>query len=141
MSPVAYCDRGPNEGMWMVYTLLYLTDGERDMLDRPGLALIAKGFPLLASDDDVKTDLELTCGTCGEPLCDAEAGDDLDTLARVAAGHSCLRTPSGTVITRYELDELSGDVPGAVNLVPCPEHLDYDRRCAVCRIVPTGGAS
>jgi len=46
-------------------------------------------FVLRASDDPVKTDLELIHRPCGEHLCDAEAGDSLWTLEVVARDHRC----------------------------------------------------
>jgi hypothetical protein len=46
-------------------------------------------FEALQSDDDVKTDLELTCTDCGEVLCDIEAGDNLKVLAEIADEHVC----------------------------------------------------
>lgn len=46
-------------------------------------------FECLQSDDDVKTDLELTCVDCGKVVCDVEAGDSLATLAKVADDHTC----------------------------------------------------
>lgn len=46
-------------------------------------------FELKQSDDLVKTDLEVTCTECGEVICDAEAGDTLDLLARTADDHVC----------------------------------------------------
>lgn len=44
-------------------------------------------FEARQSDDDVKTDLELTCADCGRVLCDVEDGDSLGTLAAVATDH------------------------------------------------------
>ena len=44
-------------------------------------------FETVASDDEVKTDLELTCMRCGGVVCDVEAGDDLHTLVGVATDH------------------------------------------------------
>lgn len=44
-------------------------------------------YPVLASDDSVKTDLELTHTRCGEPLCDVEAGDTLPMLIGVVRDH------------------------------------------------------
>ncbi|MGW5353361.1 hypothetical protein ACWERV_22980 [Streptomyces sp. NPDC004031] len=44
-------------------------------------------YPLLASDDLVKSDLELTHTRCGECLCDAEAGDTLLVLIEMVADH------------------------------------------------------
>lgn len=46
-------------------------------------------FEFRASEDPVKTDLELICTRCGEHLCDAEHGDNLSVLARVAENHAC----------------------------------------------------
>lgn len=44
-------------------------------------------FRLQASDDPVKTDLELVCTTCGERICDAEHGDSLAVLVETALHH------------------------------------------------------
>lgn len=41
------------------------------------------------SEDELKTDLELTCVDCGTVLCDVEAGDQLDVLLNVAREHHC----------------------------------------------------
>jgi hypothetical protein len=46
-------------------------------------------FECRQSDDDVKTDLELTCVDCGEVLCDVEADDCLAVLVRTADQHVC----------------------------------------------------
>jgi hypothetical protein len=46
-------------------------------------------FTARQSDDDVKDDLELTCEDCDEHLCDVEAGDSLETLARMTLDHYC----------------------------------------------------
>lgn len=46
-------------------------------------------YVLTASDDPVKTDLELIHTPCGERLCDAEHEDSLGVLARVASDHIC----------------------------------------------------
>lgn len=49
---------------------------------------------LRASDDEVKTDLEVTCTHCGQHLCDAEHGDTLAVLIRAALDHtSCVGVP------------------------------------------------
>lgn len=48
-------------------------------------------FVLRASEDTVKSDLEVTCTECTEHLCDAEGGDTLDTLVSVALSHECSR--------------------------------------------------
>lgn len=50
---------------------------------------VLAGFEVLQSDDPVKTDLELTCSTCREHVCDVEAGDTLDVLAASATDHEC----------------------------------------------------
>lgn len=42
---------------------------------------------LRRSDDLVKADLELTCNGCEAVICDAEAGDTLEVLARTAFDH------------------------------------------------------
>jgi hypothetical protein len=44
---------------------------------------------LVASDDGLKSDLEVTCIKCGHVLCDAEHTDSLGTLARIASEHVC----------------------------------------------------
>lgn len=46
-------------------------------------------FEARASDDEVKTDLELTCTECGMHICDIEAGDNLCVLAILAREHAC----------------------------------------------------
>jgi hypothetical protein len=46
-------------------------------------------FDACQSDDDLKTDLELTCSECGEVVCDIEPGDNLKVLAEVADAHVC----------------------------------------------------
>ena len=46
-------------------------------------------FECKQSDDEVKTDLEVTCTDCGAVICDVEAGDTLDVLARTADAHEC----------------------------------------------------
>lgn len=46
-------------------------------------------FEARQSDDEVKTDLELTCTDCDEVICDIEPGDSLDVLASTALGHKC----------------------------------------------------
>jgi hypothetical protein len=46
-------------------------------------------FECRQSDDDVKTDLELTCVDCDAVVCDVEAGDSMDVLARMADEHVC----------------------------------------------------
>jgi len=48
-------------------------------------------FDALQSDDEVKTDLELTCTECGTVVCDIEHGDNLKVLASVANDHVCPR--------------------------------------------------
>lgn len=40
-------------------------------------------------EDTVKSDDELWCGKCETLICDIEAGDTLDTLARTAMDHTC----------------------------------------------------
>lgn len=86
-----YCDSGSREGMLRYGGNLYLTAAEQARLDLSGELLIITPdqFELAGSDDPVKTDLELTCAACRERLCDAEAGDDLASLARMAAEHVC----------------------------------------------------
>lgn len=51
-------------------------------------------YPMLASDDPVKTDLELMHTRCRERLCGAEAGDTLLMLIEMVADHesTCLQT-------------------------------------------------
>jgi len=56
-----------------------------DLLD----VTILLDFKLVASDDPVKTDLELTCLRCGERLCDAEDDDTLSVLVGMARDHVC----------------------------------------------------
>lgn len=46
-----------------------------------------EGFELRASEDTAKQDLELICTKCGEHLCDAQHGDELIVLAKVALSH------------------------------------------------------
>jgi hypothetical protein len=46
-------------------------------------------FEARRSDDDVKTDLELTCVDCDTVVCDIEHGDCLLTLAELAEEHNC----------------------------------------------------
>lgn len=46
-------------------------------------------FQTLASDDVVKTDLELTCIECNTVICDVEHGDTLLTLVNMAQDHVC----------------------------------------------------
>jgi len=48
---------------------------------------------LRVSDDPVKIDMEVVCTECETVLCDAEHRDGIDTLARVAAGHTCGEDP------------------------------------------------
>ena len=52
------------------------------------LAVLSQ-FEARTSDDEVKRDLELTCRSCDEVLCDIEHGDSLDVLVRTVADHSC----------------------------------------------------
>lgn len=46
-------------------------------------------FELRQSDDEVKTDLEVTCVQCDAVICDAEHSDTLGTLVRVVLDHQC----------------------------------------------------
>jgi len=46
-------------------------------------------FEARASDDVVKTDLELICTECDTVVCDIEHGDNLKVLASVADDHVC----------------------------------------------------
>lgn len=46
-------------------------------------------FVAKASDDAVKTDLELRCVYCDEHMCDIEHGDTLAVLIRVVGDHEC----------------------------------------------------
>jgi hypothetical protein len=46
-------------------------------------------FQAVASDDAVKSDLELTHTPCGGVVCDVEPGDTLDILVAVASEHQC----------------------------------------------------
>lgn len=58
--------------------------------------LLLDRFECLQSDDEVKTDLELTCVDCGEVVCDVEAGDILGVLARTVSDHTCLPERDGS---------------------------------------------
>jgi hypothetical protein len=60
-----------------------------DVLPHPPASapLLLRRYVLWASSDDVKTDLELVCLTCGEHLCDAQHEDSLAALASMAADH------------------------------------------------------
>lgn len=46
-------------------------------------------FEARQSSDIVKTDLELTCTGCGEPICDVEPGDSLEVLVTTVLEHVC----------------------------------------------------
>lgn len=46
-------------------------------------------FEARRSDDEVKTDLELTCVLCGAVLCDIEHEDTVAVLMRVIDDHDC----------------------------------------------------
>ncbi|PNE43377.1 hypothetical protein [Streptomyces noursei] len=46
-----------------------------------------RGFTAKASDDAVKTDLELTCDKCNEWVCDIQDGDSLDVLVAMGMEH------------------------------------------------------
>lgn len=59
------------------------------------LGAMLGGIVLLASDDPVKTDLEVTCRDCRAVLCDAEHNDTLDVLVGVVLDH-VLRECPGT---------------------------------------------
>jgi hypothetical protein len=50
---------------------------------------IFEGFEARASDDPVKTDLELTHAACGTVLCDIELGDSMSVLAGMMTEHTC----------------------------------------------------
>jgi hypothetical protein len=63
-----------------------MTRAETDVLEQ---------FETLQSDDEVKTDLELTCRECGEHVCDVEHGDTLGVLVRTADGHMHDKHPGG----------------------------------------------
>jgi RNA binding exosome subunit len=52
-------------------------------------AALLEEFKTLASDDLVKTDLELTHLPCGKRLCDVEAGDTMTELLAMVAAHVC----------------------------------------------------
>lgn len=57
---------------------------------------LLEDFELRASEDIVKTDLELVCPFCDGVVCDAESGDSIGLLARTALGHlreNCEATP------------------------------------------------
>ena len=63
----------------------------------PGLrydltAALLGEFKTLASDDPVKTDLELTHIPCGEHLCDVEDDDSMLDLLGMIASHVCGET-------------------------------------------------
>lgn len=45
-------------------------------------------FELRQSDDSVKTDLELTCITCNEKLCDAQHSDSMHSLVAMCEDHA-----------------------------------------------------
>lgn len=48
-----------------------------------------RDFAAVASDDEVKSDLELTCLRCGVRLCDVEHDDTLAVLVDTALEHQC----------------------------------------------------
>jgi hypothetical protein len=52
-------------------------------------AALLEEFKTLASDDQVKTDLELIHLPCGEHLCDVQDGDTMTVLLAVVAAHVC----------------------------------------------------
>lgn len=54
-----------------------------------GVPLDWDQFKTLQSDDDVKTDLELTHIPCGQHLCDVEAGDTMLELTLMMVNHVC----------------------------------------------------
>lgn len=73
-----------------------LPDAIIDQVLIPALDLIGAdrqyvpfGFVLRVSEDSAKLDLELIHEACGQLVCDAEARDTLDLLARCALGHTC----------------------------------------------------
>lgn len=49
---------------------------------------LLENFKLVRSTDVVKRPLELTCLKCGAHVCDAEADDLMDVLARACVIHS-----------------------------------------------------
>lgn len=55
---------------------------------------VLAGFEPRQSDDGVKSDLELTCTTCGIVLCDVEHGDGMDTLVRMCLDHEHGKDPN-----------------------------------------------
>lgn len=59
-------------------------------------------FEAVASDDAVKTDLELTCLLCAEVVCDIEHGDRLSILLSVAEDHWNERHNSQRLGTKEE---------------------------------------
>lgn len=58
-----------------------------DTIDGRRRVPIMQWFEAVASDDDLKRDLELTCTKCGEHVCDVEHQDSLSTLENVARDH------------------------------------------------------
>jgi hypothetical protein len=80
------------DGLWRVTADLYLTDEERELWERSGPRFT------LAPGDDLFTvryddgDTELACAGCGARVCYIDNGDDLATLARLAADHRCTTT-------------------------------------------------
>lgn len=60
-------------------------------MDRPSImfARLLDNIVLQASTDEVKTDLEVVCQTCGDHLCDAEHGDTVRVLLNTALAHVC----------------------------------------------------
>ncbi len=54
-------------------------------------------YPMRASDDPVKRDLELVHAACGERLCDVEHDDTLPVLAGVVTDHEAACPKSRTM--------------------------------------------
>ena len=69
-------------------------------------------FEAKASDDDLKTDLELTCVDCGKVICDIEAGDTLDVLARTADDHTCEDDEDQFITLTFVVRTPAGEEPG-----------------------------
>lgn len=74
--------------------LLALNDRFREATTVPWITLDTTEVPmpqatLRLADDELKSDLEVTCDRCDAHLADAEHGDGLDVLVRVAAEHVC----------------------------------------------------
>jgi hypothetical protein len=73
-------------------------------------------FELRQSDDDVKTDLEVTCVDCDAVICDAEHGDTLDLLARTADAHVCETEDEDEDDIHIDLSDSTGVVCGGCGI-------------------------